>query len=124
MKGAQLEKILLITSSNNFADEFDVYGFALVTEDIWASHLSQVEMRVFPDNKCYDNYRDSYAPNMVEFGTNESILFETFQEYKNSFITKVITKEEADILTRLFGVKVNQDSRYFSGYGKFLCLYE
>ena len=119
-----MESILLVTSSNNYADEFDVFGFALVTEDAWASHLSQVEKRVFPDDKNYDNHREWSGPNMVGFGTNESILFESFQEYKNSFRTKEITEGEAEVVTRLFDVKVNRDAADLLGCGKFLCLYE
>jgi hypothetical protein len=87
---------ILIKYHKNWADELDVEGFMLWTEEKWNEHLSKVK-----------EYFEK-SPHTVEmyFGTNEAIEYDNFEEYKRSFEVKKITPEEAKTLKKLFDEKL------------------
>jgi len=116
------DQILLVLSSSNWADEFDTKGFALITEPVWEEHLRAVQERIFLSREPLDEGAH-YGAHVHGFGTNEGIAFPTFKAYKTSFKTVKVTKEETDLLRRLFKVKVNKTLTIRDTYGIFADLY-
>ena len=83
---------VLIKFNTNYADEFDVAGFYITTQKKWDKHLEEVETF----------FKNRTEPVEKYFGTNEYIEFYDFDDYKSSFTVTPITKEENDVLTKLF----------------------
>ena len=115
------EKILLVLCNSNYADEFDIQGFALYKNDVWKEYLKEVKTKVFNVDR---DSTDESGPHVASLGTNEQIGFEDFDSYKESFKTITVTSEEAKRLGTLFGIKINKyfDLEELSSYGVFLAL--
>lgn len=89
----------LVKFKDNYADEFDVEGFRLFTDDSWRAFLDQLPQ--YPD--------ETY------FGTNEYIEYSTKASYLKTLEVLEISEKEYKILLKLFGTDIIP-----YGYGMFL----
>ena len=96
---------LLVKYDSNWADEMDIDGFKVLTNEQWKKYQKGFEKHF--KEECY-----SYC-----VGTNEEIEYNDFDEFRNDFKVSEITDEEAAVLKKLFA-KVSTD-----GYGFFPELY-
>ena len=83
---------VLVTFEKNWADEFDIYGFAVLEKAEWENAIES-----FKNATKYESYY---------FGTNEGWDPDQIEEEKDDWIdawtAKDITDEEAAILLKLF----------------------
>lgn len=119
-----MEKQLLIKYHSNYADEFDVDGFAVWPESKWEEHKTAVTAwfdnrakkrgpkpelpAAYTDPKyyeAYDKFRKWERDGEVEcyFGTNEAVNYSSLEDYLRCFKTTEITEEELQVLTKFFG---------------------
>lgn len=98
------EKKLLIKFDNNYADEFDVEGFLVLSQSDWEKH-KELAKKVFKQKGDVD----------VGFGTNEAVNYYSLEGYLDSFKVKEITQEQYQVLWDLFGVHTKE---YSYGRGK------
>jgi deoxyribodipyrimidine photolyase len=96
-------KLLLVKCEDNWADEFDLQGFAIYTDAAWKEYLQLVEKKIFYKARSMD---DEYGAHVAEVGTNQSRPYENFKSFKKVFTTKTITEEEAKGLCSLFKLKI------------------
>lgn len=89
---------VLVKWDLNWADEFDMTGFFILSDENYA------EMDTAIDNLNY--------PVEMSFGTNEEYLFESANELRAGISTEQLTDSEAVKFKRLFG-----DSFYSDDYG-------
>lgn len=133
-----MDKLILIKYDSNYADEFDVDGFAVWPESQWESHKAAVgkffDQRtakrgpkpVLPPHtdpnyyKVYDQVRKWERGEEVEryFGTNESVMYSSLEDYLRCFKVTEISEEEHQVLKKLFGETWRKDIRF----GMFLTL--
>jgi len=78
----------LIKLTKNWADEFDVYGSRIMTEEKWNKIV-----------KLAENYFNQRSELEDYFGTNEAITFRSFEDWKSAFSVMDITVKESVILT-------------------------
>ena len=81
--------MILLKFECDYADEFDVYGFEVISEERWQAIQVAIADLKYP---CGDFY----------FGTNEGIIFESAQELRNSFEAIEITEDEVKVLEKCF----------------------
>jgi hypothetical protein len=86
----------LVKLRKNYADEFDVYGFAVLTEEEWVTFQQQV--------------RDDFSYSEHYFGTNEYLEWDSAEQYLKSLEVKEIDEIAYAVLINLFGQE----------YGKFI----
>ncbi len=101
---------LLVTFSSNYADEFDVDGFMVMSPEEWEAH-KELAARKFEE---FDKLpKDHYGRTITEyggctdgievyFGTNEQMIYETLDCYLRSFHTTELSDEEYAVLEKLF----------------------
>lgn len=113
----QDKTMVLVQYYSNWADEFDVSGFRVMSKEQWEKHLSDVETffkKLFaaplpePEKEYSSKNREARQVE-VYFGTNEAMLYESFDDYKGCFTVKEITNSDHDVLKRLF--KEHRDER-------------
>lgn len=73
---------------DNYADEFDISGFRVFTDPEYMAWMNDLQKKQFPI-ECY-------------FGTNESIEYKNLEAYKNRLTLESISKDEYNILKKLF----------------------
>jgi hypothetical protein len=78
----------LLICEKNWADEFDTHGFMVVTDKQWDYYQKVVNALEYPQEVC--------------FGSNECHEFNSPNDFFRSIKVVEITKEESDILIRLF----------------------
>jgi hypothetical protein len=122
----QPEKQLLLTYHQNYADEFDVEGFLVLSESDWEKH-KDLAARVFGPKeeaakkkaeeakKKKEYYYDRGVEVEVGFGTNEEVTYHSLEDYLSSFKIKELTPEQYKVLDELFGVHTKE---YSYGRGK------
>ncbi len=88
--------MLLIKFRDNWADEFDVSGWFVSSEEVWDAFKAQ-----------------PFEPTEIYFGTNEGIEYESKSDYLSHFKTTSISDSDAEVLVRLFGatLKLEQDDQ-------------
>ena len=79
---------LLIKFEADWADEMTIYGFGIMTDEQWAWKNLELKHTQFPQE--------------VDFGTNESEVYETLDEYLRNFKITEISDEEAMVINKLF----------------------
>jgi hypothetical protein len=82
-----MSKVLVI-SSGDWGDEFDLEGFAIFEKDTW-EHIKEG----IP-NEPFDAY----------FGTNEFVCFENKKDYLSHLVEKDISEEEEKFLRSLLNI--------------------
>ncbi len=90
--------MLLIIFEDNWADEMDIYGFSIMSQEKWKYKVNETNNTTFP--------REVY------FGTNEFNIYETPDEFLSRFKVKHLKTAEFQILIKLFGRE----------FGKFLVI--
>ncbi len=82
----------LIKYSGNWADEIDVSGYKLMTEDQWNEYLQDFKQKFEEDgeyNFC--------------IGTNEDVEYSSFKGFEAAFKVKDIDDQEAKVLKKHLG---------------------
>lgn len=74
----------------DYADEFNVYGIRLFTEESFDRFMDQVQQMSFDGREFY-------------FGTNEFVEFSSSEEYLNAIDLEKVTEEEYELFKRVFG---------------------
>jgi hypothetical protein len=103
------EKLLLVKFHNNWADEFNVNGFAVWSKSKWEKHKADVA-------KLFENVERGEIT--VGVGSNQQLTFDNMKDYLDSFHVVGIYDEEYATLKRLFG----EEWRKNIEYGMFLSL--
>lgn len=91
----------LIKFASNYADEFDVSGFQILTGDEW-EELKQEALKYFSD----DSHRDSDYGRISfawYFGTNEELQFDSYEDWLNCIEVIPLDKIQTEVLHELFG---------------------
>jgi hypothetical protein len=99
-----MEKQLLIEFNCNYADEFDVEGFIVMTESEWANH-----------QEVSKKYFDNHAGAECYFGTNESCEYSDYDDYMRAFSVTPLTVVEYRVLKKLFNEHVEGYTYEFEG---------
>lgn len=105
--------LLLIKFDDNYADEFDLVGYYLTTKERWDAHVDDVtkywkmaedsKKRPQQEGESDWRYRDSQRVEVeVGFGTNESMLWTSAEDYLRAYTVTEITEEEAAVVRKLF----------------------
>ena len=95
-------KMYLVQYRANYADEFDVYGFAIYNQEL---------MDEF--NEACEKVRNRYRKNSADFslshyfGSNEEIIFNTAEEVSRAFNVRTLTSIDVQTLSALFRMDVN-----------------
>ncbi len=98
------EKMLLLSYHNNYADEFDLDGFTVMSESAWEEHKAMAA-KIFEERHSVEVY----------FGTNEDVSYYDLGEYVGSFKVKELTEAQFQVLKELFGVHYNEYSYSHAG---------
>lgn len=97
--------MLLIKYHNNYADEFDVNGFIVMSKEDWETHIKEAE-EIFKKQPVKETFRGSGDPRPkaieIYFGSNESIEYRDFKDYLSSFKVTEITDQEAGFFQKFF----------------------
>lgn len=83
----------LVRFEENWADEMDIYGFAIFTTEEynnWCNALSRLREAM------------KHAVFTYSFGTNEEQEYEDFEEFLNCFTAKIIPAEHAEMFRGAF----------------------
>ena len=94
-----MSKKLLVKFSGNWADEMDIVGFQIMSEDEWNFKIKEAKECQFPAEICV--------------GTNQYVDFDTPEDYLNSFEIKEITEGEEKIIKRLILTKGSYCRSYY-----------
>lgn len=81
-------KMVMLVYKDNWADEFDAEGFAFLKEDDWEYIKREAAETPFP--------RD------INFGSNQGVEYDTYEEFINAFKVTPITEELIEELKLLF----------------------
>ena len=83
--------MLLAIFEIDYGDEFSLYGFALVKEELWQEYLEHLK-----EEYEEDNYIEWY------FGSNEFISWDSLQEIIDSYYIRRIDDVDVENLRDLF----------------------
>jgi len=108
-----MEKMLLVKYDCNYADEFDIAGFIVMTQSEWLKHITGVE-------RHFQQWDNEHAPDRwgnrqgieVYFGTNEQIIYEGFESYRRSFEVTELSDSDYETLKKLFGKSYGGNIRH------------
>jgi hypothetical protein len=105
------EQMLLVKFHSNYADEFDVEGFIVMSTSQWQAHNEGVA-KVFENKKAnapppdpskqWDRRHTDACTVEVYFGTNEQMMYESLEDYMRCFDISSLTDDEVAVLTKLF----------------------
>lgn len=95
-KTSNKTKYLFISANVDWADEFSCEAFQVTTEEAHNKYLERVELGL-----TYNEDAEFY------FGTNEALQFTDFHDFKRQLTVKEITKEQADVILKTFGMKLH-----------------
>lgn len=85
---------LLISIDRDWADEFNVEGFIVMTDSEWEDH-KQLAQKLFEEKGSVELY----------FGTNEFLDYSSYDEYVGAFEVTELSTEQLDVLKSLFTIK-------------------
>lgn len=86
-----MSNMVMLVYRNNYADEFDVDGFAFLKEDDWEYIKREAAETPFP--------REMY------FGSNEFMDYDTSKEFIDEFKVAPITQDLIEEFRRIFHMK-------------------
>ena len=108
-----MNKIVLVKSKINWADEMNLGGFALFSENEWKRHLLLVK-------KCY-SYNEFDGRNGL--GSNQELYFNNLSVYKKQFKVSKLSEKESQQMMTYFNLKLNdgldKKAWEFSSFGVF-----
>lgn len=100
-----MKEFVLLLSSGDWGDEFDLEGFAVFEKEIWE------EIKEGIPNEPFEAY----------FGTNEFVTFDGKDDYLSRIKEKPITEEDAKFLANLLEKRFEPDKSWNSiEYGLFV----
>jgi hypothetical protein len=83
---------LLVKMDADYADEFSVYGFSIMSQEDYDKMMELAAKAI--------KHRGEIE---VGFGTNEGLLWDSVEGLKRSFTIRKITDQEAMTLENMFG---------------------
>ena len=104
------DKRFLVKFESNYADEFDIEGFMVMSEADWEEH-KKLAARKFENfaklpKDQYGRTITSYGERVngieIFFGTNEQMIYETLDCYLRSFSLTEISDAEYATLDKFF----------------------
>lgn len=96
------EQYLMVSYDGNWQDEFTVAGWWFTTKDNyerWWKAVDEVDI-----------------PAESSIGTNEAMLYEDINDYKNCFSTKKITEEEYKVVKKVFERNTHKNGYYLGDF--------
>lgn len=87
------DSLFLVKASDNWEDEIDVAGCFLVHSSVW-SEFKEAMRQVFNHENLH-----------IDLGTNQSIEYETHEEYFRRFTFRLIDTKTEAALQDLFGLR-------------------
>jgi hypothetical protein len=84
---------VLITSRMDYADEFDVHGFIVLDKEKFDYYDARAKMY----------FETSGAEINCSFGTNESVVLDSYYKWESGLTVTDISDVEAEVLLKLFG---------------------
>lgn len=102
-----MTKYLLVKFDSNYADEFDISGFRIMSQGEWEKHKVDIAKRFAAlSAPTVSKYGYSEGPELeAYFGTNESLSWSRYDDYIKSFDVKEISDTEFKVLKKLFGMQ-------------------
>lgn len=97
-------KFVLVTGKVNYADEFDLEFFAILTDTEWEK-IDAAAKKLFKQDP-YESGHDFY------FGTNEAVTIENYDNWRNRLTVAPLPIAMKNRLVDLFG-----DSEFGTGVG-------
>lgn len=79
---------ILFKWEKDWADEFDMTGFRVISENIWNAFQTAAKKMEYPQE--------------FYFGTNEEYTFDNINQLMNGIKTIEITDEEAEVIKKCF----------------------
>lgn len=86
-----MANLIVLKFEDNYSDEFDVSGMAIVERDWWENHKKEATERWGVGEREYG------------FGTNEDLIFEDADDYLSKFMVYDPTDAQVEFLQSLFG---------------------
>ena len=86
-----MEKQILIKFDANYADEFDVEGFVVMSASAWEEHKTMAK-EFFENGGHAEQY----------FGTNEYVEFDSYEDYMSAIKTTELDETQYEVLETLF----------------------
>jgi hypothetical protein len=107
---------VLVQYDSNYADEFDVSGFCVMTKADWEKHAAKATdlfnkraAKPLPEpDKQYSRRNQEARQVEVYFGTNESMIYETLDCYLRSFKITELADADLKTLQKFFGKDPHQ----------------
>jgi ketol-acid reductoisomerase len=99
-------KAILVVYTGSYLGDITLSGFELTTEDQWEEHLQAVE-------KMFEEAGE-HAQFEKFFGSQESVAYDSFEQYKKHFKVIPVGKQVKEFLEKNFK----------NGFGQFLFLEE
>ena len=100
---------LLINFKVNWADEMDVYGYAIMSEDYW--NRNKAVSKIFFNRLAKKQKKDQYGRVSggwtIYVGTNEDIVFDTYEEWFSCF--DIVEIEHATAMNLLSNLSPGND---------------
>lgn len=97
-----MSKYLLIKYNRNWADEFDLEGFLVMTKPEWEEYKNKVAT-VFDKAPSGKDYSGALVKQVeVGFGTNEDVCYSSVEDYFRSFKEVEISLKEYNFLKQHF----------------------
>lgn len=95
----------LVKYDSNWADEMDVSGFRIMTDDDWEAY-----------QEAFKNHFDAGEQYSHGIGTNEEIEYEDIKQFMSDFKVEEITTEEAAVIHKFFSKGSREDGEGFFPY--------
>ncbi len=95
-----MSQYVLIKGCSNYSDEFDCEFFRIELKDKWVKFQAIVEKY--------------FSPFKIWFGTNESVEFQSYQHWCNSFVASEISEHDYNFLKGKFGTEFGTGSNIVS----------
>jgi hypothetical protein len=105
--------VILVVCKTNWADEMDLQGFALFSQQEWERHVL-ISKRYF---KTLAN------PIEQGIGSNQSMIYDSYKDYSKQFKIKSITDKEVKNIQDQFSTKINTNNElHYHKFGGFVAL--
>lgn len=114
--GSKIMKYYLITYCTDYADEFDVEGMKVFTEDEFKAFI-EMQKHFAQMEKDNPPFKDAEWPDGYElyFGTNEFLWYESIEEMIREFKINEITENQYNTLKELNLLRFGE-SRLFDAF--------
>lgn len=97
-----MEKQLLIQYDSNWADEFDLEGFVVMSESKWNNHKDAIQKRFDALPRDKDQWGNSRYELKQYFGTNEDQTWSNMDQYLAEFKVTELSESDLQVLKKFF----------------------